>query len=101
MSYLEKIALTKLIIEDVWFDNSSRVLRIFIANVGELEFVVNSVIVNGRLWSSNLDIILYPSTHYWLNITFPGWFILKEGVYEILVVTIDGLKFKGVVYVGG
>lgn len=49
VSYLEKIALTKLIVEDVWFDNSSRVLRIFIANIGELESIVDSVIVDGRL----------------------------------------------------
>ncbi len=101
ISYLERSVLTKLALEDVWFCNETGELRVFVTNVGELEATVDAVIVDGRLWASGLGVTLGPLEGRWVNVTFPDWFTLRPGLHEVAVVTEDGLKFRGVVVVGG
>jgi len=96
---IERSYTTKLLIEDVYFNNSTSTLHIFVTNVG-YDCIIDSLIVDSRLWLSGLNLRLTYMESAWINATFPDWFTLTEGLHEVLIVTQDGLKFKEVVYVG-
>lgn len=90
-----------LLIEYVQFDNASRILKMYITNNGDTDLVIDSIIVDGRLWASHLDITLYYLQSAWINVTFPSWYALTIGLHKIIIVTQDGIKFEEEVYVNG
>ena len=96
---IERSYTTKLLIEDVYFNNVTETLHTFVTNVG-YDCVIDSLIVDGRLWLSGLNLRLTYMESAWINATFPDWFTLTKGLHEVLIVTQDGLKFEGVIYVG-
>ncbi|MBS7633430.1 hypothetical protein KEJ15_07445 [Candidatus Bathyarchaeota archaeon] len=82
----------RLIIEDVWFDNTTGYIRVYMRNIGKVSIEVAAAYVNhtSRLFTSPFRLEIGKSG--WLNIT-GGW--SSAGLYHLNIVTARGTHVGG------
>lgn len=81
----------RIIIEDLWFNNSTGEINVYLRNIGKVTVDVTSVYVNSTSKSTpafSLEI----GEHGWLNITY-SW--MSGSVYYVDVVTTRGTHVGG------
>jgi hypothetical protein len=82
----------RLIIEDVWFDNSTGYIRAYMHNIGRVSIEIATVYVNhtSRFFTSPFRLEIGKSG--WLNIT-GGW--SSASLYHLNIVTTRGTHAGG------
>ncbi|MEM2994511.1 MAG: hypothetical protein QXI91_00630 [Candidatus Bathyarchaeia archaeon] len=80
----------RFVIEDVWFNNSTGNIHVYVRNVGKVEIEVSAVYVNGTPQPfTPQPFRLEIDGHGWLNISY-GW--TPHSLYHINVVTKRGTQ---------
>jgi hypothetical protein len=77
----------RVIVEDVWFNNATRTIDVYVHNVGKVAIRVSSVYVNHASQSFNSPFRLELNKHGWLNIEY-NW--SSGELYYIDIVTNRG-----------
>lgn len=77
----------RVIVEHLWFNNSTGNIHIYLRNVGKVGIYVSAVYVNGTPQQFTKPFSLEINDHGWLNVTY-GW--ISGSLYYIDVVTIRG-----------
>jgi len=77
----------RVIIEDLWFNNSTGSISVYLRNVGKVVVHVSGVYVNhtSRFFTTSFNLEL--GEHKWLNIS-QGW--ASDSIYYVDVVTTRG-----------
>jgi len=79
----------RIIAEDLWFNNSTRNISVYLHNVGKVAIHVSAVYVNHTSHYFTSPFILEISEHGWLNITMlDGW--SPSSLYYVDIVTTRG-----------
>jgi hypothetical protein len=78
----------RVIIEDVWFNNSTGSVHIYMRNVGKVAIDVSGVYVNHTAQSFNSPFHLEIGKHEWLNVSDYVW--TSGSLYYIDIVTKRG-----------
>lgn len=76
----------RMVIEDLWFNNSTGNVNIYVYNIGKVAVRVSSVYFN-HTSQSFTPLFLEIGTHAWLNVTF-HW--TSGSVYYVDIVTARG-----------
>lgn len=82
----------RLIIEDVWFNNSTNSINIYIRNIGKVSVQISAVYVNHTSQTFTEPFSLEVDGHGWLNISHI-W--VSQSLYFIDVVTLRGTHVGG------
>jgi len=82
----------RLIIEDVWFNNSTGNINVYLRNIGRVAVHVSEVYVNHTLTSFTWPFVLEIGQHGWLNMTCA---IVPSSLYYVDVVTTRGMHVGG------
>ncbi|MEM2119374.1 MAG: hypothetical protein QW840_04550 [Candidatus Bathyarchaeia archaeon] len=82
----------RVVIEDVWFSNSTGNIHVYLRNVGKVAIHVSVVYVNHTSRSFNKPFDLEPNYHGWLNIS-AVW--ASNSLYYIDIVTTRGTHVGG------
>jgi len=77
----------RVIVEDLWFNNSTRTVDVYLRNVGKVAIRVSSVYINHTKQSFNAPFHLEIDDHDWLNIS-RDW--NSGDLYYIDIVTTRG-----------
>jgi len=77
----------RVIIEHLWFDNSTNSIHVYLRNVGKIGIYVSAVYVNGTPQSFTNPFSLEIGDHGWLNVTY-NW--VSGELCHIAVVTVRG-----------
>jgi len=77
----------RVIVEDVWFNNATRTVDVYVHNIGKVAIRVSGVYVNHTSQPFNSPFRLELNKHGWLSITY-SW--NSGDVYYIDVVTTRG-----------
>jgi Flp pilus assembly pilin Flp len=77
----------RLIVEDVWFNNSTHTVDVYMRNVGKVAIRISGVYVNHTSQPFNSPFRLELNEHGWLNIAY-GW--NSGDLYYIDIVTNRG-----------
>jgi FlaG/FlaF family flagellin (archaellin) len=80
------------IVEDLWFNNSTNSINVYLRNVGKVAIHVSNVYVNHTAQSFMSPFNLEVGEHRWLNIS-QSW--IPESVYYVDVVTTRGTHVGG------
>jgi hypothetical protein len=83
----------RIIIEDLWFNNSTYSVDVYLRNVGEVAVQVSAVYINHTSQSFNSPFNLQIGAHDWLNISYSSW--VSGGVYDVGIVTSRGTHVGG------
>jgi len=86
----------RIIIEDVWFNNSTHSIQVYLRNVGEISVEVSAVYINHTSQNFNSPFNLEIGAHNWLNIynvSNGGW--VFSGIYYVDIVTSRGTHVGG------
>ena len=82
----------RIIIEDLWFNNSTNSVEVYLRNVGKVAVHVIAVYVNHTSQVFNSPFNLEISAHDWLNIPY-SW--VSDGLYYVDIVTSRGFHVGG------
>lgn len=77
----------RVIVEHLWFNNSTGTIHIYLRNVGKIVIYVSTVYVNGTPQPFTKPFSLEISDHGWLNVTY-SW--VSGALYYMDVVTTRG-----------
>jgi len=77
----------RIIIEDLWFNNSTGNINVYLRNVGKVAIHVSAVYINHTSQPFNSPFNLEIGAHGWLNISY-GW--VSGGLYYVDIVTNRG-----------
>jgi hypothetical protein len=77
----------RVIVEDLWFNNATQTIDIYVRNVGQVAVQVSHVYVNHVSQSFARPFILETGQHRWLNISL-DW--VSGSLYYVDVVTTRG-----------
>jgi len=79
----------RLIIEDVWFNNSTGNIDVYLRNVGQADIQISNVYVNHTSQYFLSPFSLQIGQHQWLNISIvPSW--VSGSMYYVDIVTTRG-----------
>jgi len=86
---LREIMGERVIVEDLWFNNSTgnRNINIYIRNIGKVIIYISSVYVNHTSQSFSKPFSLEMDEHGWLNISY-SW--ASDGLYYVDIITTRG-----------
>ncbi len=86
-SNLRETMSERVVIEDIWFNNATHTIDVFLRNTGKTAVHVMAVYVNhtSQLFTNQLDFEIGEGR--WLNISDP-W--ISEGLYHVNIVTTRG-----------
>lgn len=84
---LREIMGERIIIEDLWFNNSTGNINVYLHNVGKVAVHVSAVYVNHTSQPFTKPFSLEIGRHGWLNITY-SW--TSSNLYSIDIVTTRG-----------
>jgi hypothetical protein len=82
----------RVIIEDLWFNNQSGSVNIYLRNVGKVAIHVSAVYINHTSQVFNSPFNLEISAHDWLIIPY-SW--VSSGIYYVDIVTTRGFHVGG------
>lgn len=82
----------RVIIEDLWFNNSTGDISVYLRNVGKVAVHVSAVYVNHTSRSFTKPYSLEISEHGWLNIS-QSW--SSGSIYYVDIVTTRGIHIGG------
>ncbi len=82
----------RLITEDVWFNNSTNNINVYLRNVGKVAVQISAVYVNHTSQAFTAPSSLEIGSHGWLNISY-GW--VSQSLYYIDIVTSRGTHVGG------
>lgn len=82
----------RIIIEDLWFNNSTGDIHVYLRNVGKISVHISAVYVNHTAQSFTSPFNLEIGKHGWLNISY-SW--SSGSVYYIDIVTRRGTHVGG------
>ena len=82
----------RIIAEDVWFNNSTNSINVYLRNIGKVAVQVSAVYVNNTPQSFNSPFNLEMGAHSWLNISY-SW--VSESLHHVDVVTNRGTHVGG------
>lgn len=82
----------RLVAEDLWFNNITGEIDIYLRNVGKIAIHVSGVYVNGTLQVFAPSLSLEVGRHAWLNVSH-GW--IGQSLYYVDVVTTRGTHVGG------
>lgn len=82
----------RIIIEDLWFNNSTGDIHVYLCNVGKISVHISAVYVNHTAQSFTSPFNLEIGKHGWLNISY-SW--SSGSVYYIDIVTRRGTHVGG------
>jgi len=82
----------RIIVEDLWFNNSTSTINVYLRNVGKVAVHVSAVYVNHTSQPFTKPFGLEIGKHGWLNISY-GW--LSNSLYYVDVVTTRGTHVGG------
>jgi hypothetical protein len=82
----------RLVIEDVWFDDSTGSINVYLRNVGKVAVHVSDAYVNHTLASFTWPFTLEIGQHGWLNMTYTH---VPGSLYYIDLVTTRGTHVGG------
>jgi len=82
----------RLIIEDLWFNNSTNSINVYLRNIGKVSIQISAVYVNNTLQPFTEPFSLEIGSHGWLNISHL-W--LSQSLYFIDIVTSRGTHVGG------
>jgi hypothetical protein len=82
----------RVIIEDLWFNNSTGSINVYLQNIGKVAVYVSSVYVNHTSQSFMKPFRLEVGEHQWLNVS-QGW--SSNDLYYVDIVTIRGTHIGG------
>lgn len=77
----------RLIIEDLWFDNSTGNIKVYLHNVGKVTVHITAVYINHTSQAFSSPFILEMGAHAWLNISY-NW--ISGNIYYVDIVTNRG-----------
>ena len=82
----------RLVIEDVWFNNSTNNINVYLRNIGKVAVQISAVYVNHTSQDFTAPFSLEIGSHGWLNISH-AWF--SQSLYYIDIVTSRGTHVGG------
>jgi len=82
----------RIIIEDLWFNNSTGYISVYLRNVGKVAIHVSTVYVNHTPQVFTSPFRLEIDAHNWLNISY-GW--VSGSLYCVDIVTTRGTHVGG------
>jgi len=82
----------RLIIEDLWFNNSTGEIDVYLLNIGKVAVSVSAIYVNRTSKPFTGPTILEIDEHGWFNISY-SW--TENSVYHINIVTERGTRVVG------
>ena len=82
----------RVIIEDLWFNNSTSSVNVYLRNVGKVAIHVSAVYINHTSQVFNSPFNLEISAHDWLIIPY-SW--VSGGLYYVDIVTTRGFHVGG------
>jgi hypothetical protein len=82
----------RLIIEDLWFNNSTREIDVYLHNIGKVAVSVSAIYVNHTSRPFTGPSILEIGKHGWFNISH-SW--TENSLYHINIVTERGTRVEG------
>jgi hypothetical protein len=82
----------RIIVEDVWFNNSTRNINVYVYNIGKVAVHVSGVYVNNTSQSYTNPFNLEVGEHKWLDISH-SW--VSGGLYKLGIVTSRGTHVEG------
>jgi hypothetical protein len=90
-SNLRETMSERAVIEDIWFNNATHTIDIFLRNTGKTAIRVTAVYVNhtSQLFTNSLDFEI--GQGHWLKILDP-W--VSEGLYHVNIVTTRGTHLE-------
>lgn len=82
----------RIIIEDLWFNNSTGAISVYLRNIGKVALHVSAVYVNHTSQSFTSPFSLEIGEHGWLNISY-SW--VSGSLYYVDIVTNRGTHVGG------
>ncbi len=82
----------RVMIEDLWFDNSTNNIKVYLHNIGKVTIHVAAVYINHTTQTFNSPFNLEIGAHRWLNISY-SW--ISGSQYYIDIVTSRGTHVGG------
>jgi len=82
----------RIIMEDLWFDNSTGNISVYLRNIGRIVVQVSAVYVNHTSQPFTSPFSLEVDEHGWLNISY-GW--VSGSLYHVNIVTSRGTHVEG------
>ncbi len=82
----------RLIIEDMWFNNSTNNINVYLRNIGKVAVQISAVYVNYTSQAFTTPFYLEIGSHGWLNISYL-W--ISQSLYYIDIVTSRGTHVGG------
>jgi hypothetical protein len=82
----------RIIIEDLWFNNSTNSIKVYLRNVGKVAVHVLAVYVNHTSQVFDSPFNLEIGAHDWLNVPY-SW--VSSGLYYVDIVTSRGFHVGG------
>jgi hypothetical protein len=82
----------RIVMEDLWFNNSTKSIDVYLRNTGKTAVHVSSVYVNHTFQSFTIPFNLEIGAHRWLNISRP-W--TSGSLYHVDIVTSRGTHVEG------
>jgi hypothetical protein len=82
----------RVIVEDLWFNNSTNSIDVYLRNVGKVAIHVSAVYINHTSQPFNSPFNLEIGAHGWLNVSY-SW--VSSGLYYVDVVTNRGTHVGG------
>lgn len=83
----------RVMVEDVWFNNSTGSIHIYMRNIGKVAVEVSGVYINHTQQSFDQPFRLKLGEHKWLNVSGSTW--TSGSLYYIDVVTKRGTHIAG------
>jgi len=82
----------RILIEDLWFNNSTGNINVYLRNIGKVAIHVSGVYVNHTSQSFNAPFNLEIGAHGWLNVSY-SW--VSGSLYYVDIVTNRGTHVGG------
>ncbi|MDH5482789.1 MAG: hypothetical protein OEY22_07925 [Candidatus Bathyarchaeota archaeon] len=82
----------RVIVEDLWFNNSTGNINVYLRNIGKVAIHVSGVYINHTSQSFNSPFNLEMGAHDWLNVSY-NW--VSGSLYYVDIVTNRGTHVEG------
>jgi FlaG/FlaF family flagellin (archaellin) len=82
----------RLVIEDVWFNNSTGTVKVYLRNIGKIDVQISTVYINQVAQSFIKPFILKMNDHGWLDVSY-NW--ASGNTYQLEVFTTRGAHVGG------
>ncbi len=82
----------RILAEDVWFDNSTGNINVYLRNTGKVVVHVSAVYINRTYKPSSAPLDLDIGAHGWLGIPC-SW--VSDGLYHVSIITSRGIRIEG------